>query len=93
MKGKCTRGFGKVEDPQTGETINVESEFEVSKAVFDRLQDAYPGFEAVSSDETSDTNQTETETFRCGVEKSDGTPCSREVEEPEERCWQHQPKD
>jgi hypothetical protein len=89
MKGKCTRGFGKVEDPKTGEEINVESEFEVSKAVFDRLQDAYPGFEAVSSDETSDTNQAETKTFRCGVEKSDGEPCGREVDSPDAVCWQH----
>jgi len=84
MKGKCTRGFGKVEDPQTGETINVESEFEVSKAVFDRLQDAYPGFEAVSSDETSDTEQAETETFQCGV-----NDCSRKVDSESAKCWQH----
>ena len=86
MKAKCTRGFGKVEDPATGETINVESEFEVSKAVFDRLQDEYPGFEAVSSDETSDTDQAETETFRCGV-----NGCSREVDSESATCWQHEP--
>jgi len=84
MKAKCTRGFGKVEDPKTGEEINVESEFEVSKAVFDRLQDAYPGFEAVSSDETSDTEQAEAQTFRCGV-----NDCSREVDSASATCWQH----
>jgi len=89
MKAKCTRGFGKVEDPETGEEYNVESEFEVSRAVFNRLQDAYPGFEAVSSDETSHTEPPETETFRCGVAKSDGSPCSREVDGPEQTCWQH----
>jgi len=89
MKAKCTRGFGKVEDPATGEEYNVESEFEVSRAVFNRLQDAYPGFEAVSSDETSDTEQAETETFRCGVEKSDGEPCGRAVDSASGVCWQH----
>lgn len=57
MKAKCTRGFGIVEDPQTGEEINVEGIFEVSEAVFKRLDDAYPGMETVdSTDETTDSD-------------------------------------
>lgn len=28
-------------------------------------------------------------TFFCGAEKSDGDPCGREVDEPDETCWQH----
>jgi hypothetical protein len=28
-------------------------------------------------------------TFFCGAEKSDGEPCGREVDEPDDTCWQH----
>jgi hypothetical protein len=28
-------------------------------------------------------------TFFCGAEKGDGDPCEREVDEPDETCWQH----
>jgi hypothetical protein len=95
MKVRCTRGFGKVTDPETGEEINVEDTFEVSEAVFERLDDAYPGMEVVNGgsetgDESADTSDTteeqsaEAETFRCGI-----NDCSREVDNPEATCWQH----
>jgi len=95
MKGKCTRGFGLIEDPETGDEINVEDEFTVSEEVFERLKANYPGIEAVSQNETqtdtetsTETESPETETFRCGV-----NGCSRDVDSPEGVCWQHQPKE
>jgi hypothetical protein len=91
MKGKCTRGFGIIEDPETGEEINVEDEFEVSEDVFERLKETYPGIEAVPQNETqtdtetsTETESPEAETFRCGV-----NDCSRTVDSPEAVCWQH----
>jgi len=46
--------------------------------------------ESDSEPETSEADtDAETETFRCGVEKSDGEPCSREVESESATCWQH----
>jgi len=47
MKGKCTRGFGIITDPETGDEINVEGTFEVSEPVFQRLRETYPGVEQV----------------------------------------------
>ncbi|UBF22638.1 hypothetical protein HRTV-25_gp57 [Halorubrum tailed virus 25] len=29
------------------------------------------------------------QTWFCGEEKSDGKPCTREVDEPDDTCWQH----
>jgi len=91
MKGRCTRGFGLIEDLETGEEINVEDEFEVSEAVFNRLQAEYPGIEPVSQDDNqtdaktpAETESPETETFRCGV-----NDCSRKVSGPNAVCWQH----
>jgi hypothetical protein len=91
MKGKCTRGFGIIEDPETGEEINVEDEFDVSEEVFERLKANYPGIEAVPQNETQTDTETSTEvespeaeTFRCGV-----NDCSRTVDSPEAVCWQH----
>jgi len=92
MKAICTRGFGIITDPETGEEINVEDEFEVSEAVFERLKAEYSGIEAVSSGETqtdesssTETESPEAETFRCGV-----NDCSRDVDSPEDVCWQHE---
>lgn len=95
MKAKCTRGFGRVEDPQTGEEITVEGVFDVSETVFERLDDAYPGMERVNDrdeagatdtedTDTAEEHSSETETFRCGV-----NDCSREVDNPDATCWQH----
>ena len=28
-------------------------------------------------------------TFFCGAEKGDGDPCEREVDQPDDTCWQH----
>jgi len=86
MKGKCTRGFGIITDPETGKEINVEDTFEVSEPVFQRLRETYPGIEQVV--DPPDESVRDTPAI-CGVEKSDGKPCSREVDAPDATCWQH----
>jgi len=49
MKARCTRGFGKITDPETGEVYNVERDavIDVSEAVFQRLDRNYAGMERV----------------------------------------------
>lgn len=92
---ECTRGFGRVEHPETGENINVEEPFETDRETFELLNEAYPGFEIVEDtddaqdDESEDAEESEDETFTCGVEKGDGEPCGREVDSPDDTCWQH----
>jgi len=91
MKGKCTRGFGLIEDPETGEEINVEDEFTVSEEVFERLKANYPGIEAVSSGEDSNISEPQTNdspedtTEICGTEMTDGSICER----PADSCPYH----
>ena len=85
MKGKCTRGFGIITDPETGDEINVEDTFEVSEPVFQRLRETYPGIEQV----VDPPDESVKDEHLCGVEKSDGEPCSREVESEDATCWQH----
>jgi hypothetical protein len=80
VKVECTRGFGRVEHPETGEEINVEEPFETDQETFALLDDAYPGFRIVERlDGTQDT-----EDYNCGV-----NGCSRDVDGPEDTCWQH----
>lgn len=50
MKVICTRGFGIVAHPETGEEINVEEPFETDRETYEALDAAYPGFEVVDSD-------------------------------------------
>lgn len=86
MKGRCTRGFGKVEDPKTGEEIVVEGVFEVDEATFERLEATYSGMERVESgdDSANEPADEESEEFRCGV-----NDCSRTVDTADATCWQH----
>lgn len=89
MKGKCSRGFGIITDPETGDEINVEDTFEVEQEVFDRLKANYPGIEAVSSGDGSggsegESTDTEREEYVCGV-----NGCSRTVDSESATCWQH----
>lgn len=88
---RCTRGFGKVEHPDTGEELNVEDELEVDRETYEALNDAYPGFEVVeadSEDETTDEDEESDEEPVCGY-----NGCERTVDDPSERCWQHPPDD
>lgn len=90
MKGKCTRGFGVLTDPETGDEINVEDTFEVEEEVFNRLKANYPGIEAVDSGDESGGSEAEEapvepEEYTCGV-----NGCSREVESESATCWQHE---
>jgi hypothetical protein len=55
MKVICERGFGFVEDPKTGEDINVQSAFETDRETFERLEAEYPGFKILEGGE-SDSN-------------------------------------
>jgi len=92
MKAICTRGFGIITDPETGEEINVEDEFEVSEVVFERLKAEYSGIEAVSSDDSTDTSEPqendgpEDTAEICGTEMTDGSICER----PAESCPYHE---
>lgn len=86
MKGNCTRGFGVLTDPETGDEINVEDTFEVDKDVFDRLKANYPGIEAVDEESNPKGSVDEsTEEYTCGV-----NGCSRDVDSPDATCWQHE---
>jgi len=73
----CTRGFGLITDPETGIEYNVQGthSVEVPDDVATRLKE-------ISGVVVEDT---EPETFRCGV-----NDCSREVDSPEDTCWQHE---
>lgn len=101
MKAKCTRGFGLITDPETGDEIDVQDTFEVEKEVFDRLKANYPGIEVVALPseppdsegedapvESDNDHPTNEEGEPLCVGKDDGQ-CSRVVEEPGGRCWQH----
>jgi hypothetical protein len=85
MKIHCTRGFGRVEHPETGEEIDVEEPFETDRATFEALDEAYPGFEVVDSEgESAEDTDAEPDELVCGV-----NGCSRSVDSPSESCWQH----
>lgn len=40
-----------------------------------------------------DPEASEKATFFCGATKADDTPCEREVDAPDETCWQHPAED
>jgi len=73
----CTRGFGIITDPETGEEYHVAGDktIEVRDDVATRLA-------AISGVVVEDTAP---DTFRCGV-----NDCSREVDTPDAVCWQHE---
>lgn len=73
---ECTRGFGIVEHPESGEPINVEESFETTRETFELLDDVYPGFRIVEEPTEDDPE--------CGY-----NGCGRSVGSPEETCWQH----
>ncbi len=89
MKVECTRGFGLVEHPDTGEEINVEEAFETDRETYEALADAYPGFCVVEDGNDGDNPKGE------GGEDTDTEPtcgvngCGRTVDSPEDTCWQH----
>jgi len=72
---ECTRGFGLVEHPETGEDIDVQEPFKTDQETFELLKDAYPSFRVVEEDTDP----------QCGV-----NGCTRTVSTPEETCWQHE---
>jgi len=76
MKVECTRGFGIVEHPDTGEEINVEDPFETDAETFAALDEAYPGFRVIEDDSEADD-----EPDICGVEMTDGNICQRPTAE------------
>lgn len=88
MKVKCSRGWGKVVNPLTGDEIDVSEPFETEEPTFKALRERYGSFEVV--DPPDEPVEEPDEPHICGVEKSDGEPCSREVESPDARCWQHE---
>jgi len=89
MKIECTRGFGLVEHPDTGEEINVVDPFETDRETYEALTDAYPGFRVIEDGDSGrdsggkDGENTDTEPT-CGV-----NGCGRTVDTPEDTCWQH----
>lgn len=74
----CTRGFGKITDPQTGTEYSVERDttVEVADDVAERLKNSYPGIVLADADPPDDAE--------CGV-----NGCSRAVADPDATCWQH----
>jgi len=70
----CTRGFGIITDPQTGEEYNVAgaNTVEVPADVATRLKSNYSGVVVEEHKHT------------CGE-----NGCSRTVDSPEDTCWQH----
>lgn len=77
---ECSRGFGIVKHPESGEPINVEESFTTTRETFEVLDEAYPGFRIVAEDaEPEESGDPE-----CGV-----NGCGRSVGGPEETCWQH----
>jgi len=91
---KCTRGFGEIQDPETGDSYNVEHDntVEVSAKVAQRLKEAHSGIvvsEVASSPSesggsTGEDTDAEEEAYNCGV-----NDCSRSVESEDATCWQH----
>lgn len=81
---ECTRGFGRVEDPRTGEEIDVQEPFETDRATFEALQARYPGFVAVNTPD-KDAETTDAEPAVCGTEMTDGSICQR----PAGECGYH----
>lgn len=85
------RDHARSREVQDGEVVELPAE----------VADPNPGFvdadapeqdthtDEPQADESEDESGSEDETFRCGVEKSDGEPCGREVDAPEQTCWQH----
>jgi len=73
----CTRGFGLITDPQTGEEYNVAgaNTVEVSNEIATRLKSNYSGVVI---------SEVEPEEYTCGINE-----CSRTVDAPEDTCWQH----
>lgn len=60
-------------------------EDESERVTDEELAAAYKG--AAERDRTAEFSQKST--FFCGAEKGDGGDCEREVDEPDETCWQH----
>lgn len=81
MKVKCTRGFGIVEHPETGEEINVEDPFETDQETFKLLNNEYPGFEVVDDSDGGEPGESEDTDGEpqavCGEEMTDGSICER----------------
>ena len=73
---ECSRGFGVVEHPETGEEINVEEPFETDQETFELLNEAYPGFRVVDDTEASEGDESDDEDI-CGEEMTDGSTCKR----------------
>lgn len=90
MKVECTRGFGKVEDPETGEEIDVQEPFETDQETFERLDEYYPGFRVIEQGESEagEDYPTNGDGEPLCVGKEDGQ-CSRTVDESGGVCWQH----
>jgi len=89
MKIKCTRGFGIITDPETGEEYNVERDTEVSVSpeVAERLKANYAGV-VITETESVPNHPTNDDGEPLCVGKDNGQ-CGRVVDVPGETCWQH----
>jgi len=89
MKIKCTRGFGVITDPQSGEAYNVEGENEVDvdPETAERLKANFSGIVITETESVPDFPTNEDGEPLC-VGKEEGQ-CSRVVDEPGGTCWQH----
>jgi hypothetical protein len=81
---KTSRDYvGAVDDPETGETIQLDSD--IKREVAKRLTSNYVYLSLASSEDTHPTND-DGEPLCVG--KDEGQ-CSRVVDTPGGRCWQH----
>jgi len=93
MKAEIHSGWGAIE--HNGETYDVQDgTLEADETVITALHERYgekvkPLDESAENVESVEEPVSEGDTFYCGVKKSDGEPCGREVDAPSEVCWQH----
>jgi hypothetical protein len=86
MKIETTRGYGKVVNPVNGEEIDVEGIIEVDSETYEALKEKYSGFRIVDDKPRgSGSEDGGAETYECGI-----NGCSRNVDGPNETCWQHE---
>jgi len=82
-KVSCTRGFGRITDPQTGVEYDVQrgNSVEVSGEIADRLKSEYSGIvvEDVEPNPKGSTDEDSAEI--CGTEMTDGSICERPADE------------
>ncbi len=72
---ECSRGWGKVYDPETDRDVSIGED--IDPDVAERMADRYGPITVLESEDNDESHE-------CGV-----NGCSRTVDDPEATCWQH----